>query len=386
MVRRVLSLLAVVLLAASCAYESAGTTTTTEVVAEDQPPATGPAAISIVDQRIEGSSLVVDSATLPAPGFLIAREDDGGSPGAVIGVSELLPVGVVQDVPVPFFVPISEPLVVHVTVQIDMDQNGMFTYDPPEFVDATAVVANGEPASAVALLTLLAPLSPADAFLGEQTTDGVELTLVSATLPAPGFVAIQKNEGQQPGEILAITGLLAAGTYEDLEFELDPPLRTTQLVYAVAYVDRNENGIFDPGEAADDIGVRDDGGLAIGEAVITVFVRYPGAVTASDQEIEGDTVLLDAVDLPSPGFVEILVDAGGAPGVRLGVSELRQPGQLTDVTVTLEEALTEDTTLWVRLWIDYDESGELSAGDLQVLDDRGGDPVETSFEVTIAEE
>ena len=135
MVRRVLSLLAVVLLAASCAYESAGTTTTTEVVAEDQPPATGPAAISIVDQRIEGSSLVVDSATLPAPGFVIAREDDGGSPGAVIGVSELLPVGVVQDVPVPFFVPISEPLVVHVTVQIDMDQNGMFTYDPPEFVD-----------------------------------------------------------------------------------------------------------------------------------------------------------------------------------------------------------------------------------------------------------
>ena len=378
-------LLVASVLAGACGYETSGTTTTTEAVIAHTSPATSPSAISISDQRIEGSSVVVDSVTLPAPGFVVAREDDGGSPGAVLGVSELLPIGIVQQVTVPFDIPIVEPMVVHVTVQIDVDEDGRFSYEPPDFIDAIATLAGGEPASASAELTLLAPLGPADAVVEEQTTDGTTLTVASATLPGPGFVAVQRNEAQQPGEVLAITGLLAGGTVTDLAFELDPPLRTTQLVYAVAYVDRNENGVFDPGDGADEMGVRDDGTLAIGSAVITTLVREPGSVTVADQESEGDTVVIDAVTFPSAGFVEILADDAGEPGARVGISGLRQAGEANDITVTLDVSLTDDATLWVRVWIDFDESGTLSLADLVALTERDGDPVEASFAVTLKE-
>ena len=382
MARRPLLLLAVVLVAAACSYETSGTTTTTAADVAGTPPVTSPAAIAISDQRIEGSSLVVDSVTLPAAGFVVVRQDDGGSPGPVMGVSERLPVGIVEQVPVPFFVPIAETATVHVTVQIDMDENGVFGYEPPDFIDAIATRTSGEPASATAALTLLAPLSPADALLEAQTTDGTALVVAAVTLPAPGFIAIQKNEDQEPGAVLSVTDLLPAGTASDVPLSLDPQLRTTQLVYAVAYVDRNENGVFDPGDAADDVGVRDDGSLAIGSAVITVLVRDPGSVTLSDQETAGEAVVIDAVTLPSAGFVEILADAAGTPGARLAVSSLHQAGQLNDLSMTLDTPLTADATLWVRVWIDYDEDGTLSSGDLAALTDLGGDPVEASFAVT----
>ena len=61
---------------------------------------------------------------------------------------------------------------------------------------------------------------------------------------------------------------------------------------------------------------------------------------------------------------------GGHSGSRLGVSELLQPGRYPNLTVPLDETLAADATLWVRIWVDYDEDG--------------GDPVETSFAVTVA--
>jgi hypothetical protein len=383
MARRLFLLMAALSAVVGCSYESSGTTTTTVADVATAPPATSPAAIVVLDQWIEGSSLVVDSVSMPAAGFAVVREDDGGSPGPVLGVSELLPVGLVGNVTVPFSAPITETTTVHVAVQVDMNRDGLFTYEPPDFVDTIATSDSGEPASTTAVLSILAPLSPADVTIEEQRTDGTTLTVSSVTLPAPGFVAIQQNEAEQPGTVVAISGLLAAGTTSDLALTLDPPLRTTQLVYAVVYVDRNENGLFDPGDRADEIGVRGDGSPATASPVVTVVVRYPASVTASDQEITGEAVVLDGVELPSAGFVEILADDGGLPGTRLAVSALLQAGQAADVAVMLDPALTGDATLWARLWIDYDGDGVLSDGDVPALTDLEGDPVEESFLVTI---
>jgi len=114
-------------------------------------------------------------------------------------------------------------------------------------------------------------------------------------------------------------------------------------------------------------------------------VREPGSVTVADQESEGDTVVIDAVTFPSAGFIEILDDDGGEPGARVGLSGLRQPGDANDITVTLDDPLTDDAALWVRVWIDFDESGTLSLADLVALTERDGDPVEASFAVTFKE-
>jgi hypothetical protein len=381
MARRLCLLLLAALLGA-CTYESSGTTTTTRPEVVALPPATTPASITLSDQRIEGSSLVVDSVSLPAPGFIVVREDDGGSPGAVMGVSELLPAGIAESVPVPFFVPIAQAMTVHATIQIDMDSDGVFSYEPPDFIDTIATVSSGEPAGATAALTLLAPLGPAGVSFEDQTSDGTSVTVASVTLPAPGFVAIQTDADGAAGDILAVSDLLPAGVTADLAFALDPRIELDADLHAVAYVDRDEDGVFDPIQGADAVGVRADGGLADQVAAITVILRGPTAIDVSDQESPGDTVVIDSLELPAPGFVEILSDQAGAPGSRLGVSPLRQAGDLSDIEVTLDTALTRNATVWVRVWVDFDGSGVLSDGDLRALDD-GGDPIEVSFAVTI---
>lgn len=387
MFRRVLPLVmaaALVVAAAACTYESAGTTTTTTLPDGEAPPPTGPADVVASDQRVEGSSLIVDSVSLPAPGFVVVRKDAGGSPGEVIGISEVLTTGVIARVPVPFFVPLTEGTRVHLTIHIDVDRDGRFTYEPPDaFIDEIATKANGDPATTTALLTLLASSSPADVFVDPQTNNGTVLTVASATLPSAGWVVVHKSEGGEPGTILAISDLLPLGTAVDLRLELDPPLESTQSVFVAVWIDRDEDGLFDPAAGLDAIGVRDDGALAIESPVITVLARSPGDLFVLDQESDGKSVVLDSVQLPAPGFVEILTDVDGRPGARLVVSELLSAGVAPDFEIEFEDPLTEDAVLWARLWIDFDQDGTLSAADLTVLDEPGGEVVEDSFEVTI---
>ena len=149
------------------------------------------------------------------------------------------------------------------------------------------------------------------------------------------------------------------------------------------WIDRDEDGVFDPDGGADEIGVRDAGALALENPVITVLARSPGDLFVLDQESDGETIVIESLRLPSPGFVEILIDADGAPGGRLVVSELLPAGVAPEVEITLDPPLTQSTILWVRLWIDFDQDGTLSAGDATVLDEPDGDVIQDSFEVEI---
>lgn len=369
---------------AGCAYESSGTTTTTIADSEDVPPALGPADVVVEDQRVEGSFFIVDMVSMPAGGWVVARVEEGGSPGEVIGISELLAIGVITGVPVPFFVPISEDTVVHVTVHIDVDRDGRFTYEPPDsFIDEIAVRDNGEPATARASLSILPPLGPSEVFVDEQVTDGSSVGGIGAILSSPGFVVVHADDDGSLGPVLAVSDLLPAGEVDGLAMSLSPALTGTQVVHVAVYIDRNEDGVFGPGDAADEIGVREDGSLAVTSVVITVPARGPAAVEVSDQASDGETVIVDFVDLPFDGFVEILTDDEGEPGSRIGVSDLISAGGVSDIEVTLDSALTEGATLWLRLWVDLDRNGELSAGDEIALFELDGDPVAVSFEVTV---
>lgn len=369
---------------AGCAYESSGTTTSTSSAPDDAPPALGPADVVVEDQQVEGSFFTVAMVSIPAEGWVVARIDEGGAPGEVIGISELLSIGVIERVAVPFFVPISEDTVVHVTVHIDVDRDGRFTYEPPaSFIDEVAVRAGGEPATDRALISILPPLSPADAFVEEQVSDGTEIVGISAELPAPGFIVVHADDDGAMGPVLGLSDLLQPGAVEDVTLELTPPLTASAVLHVAVYIDRNGDGEFGPGPGADEIGVREDGSLAVSSVLVTVPTRAPSAVDVSNQTSDGTTVVVAFVDLPFDGFVEILSDDEGSPGTRLGVSSLVDPGGVEDVEVTLSTALTEDATLWVRLWVDLDRDGALSAGDATGLVEAGGDPAQASFALTV---
>jgi hypothetical protein len=400
--RRIALLLAVFVVAsaAACTYESAGTTTTTLPDASGDAPATGPAEVVFSAQRTEGSSIVLESVTLPDPGFIVLAADDNGVPGEVIGISERLNGGITVNVPIAFLLPIDADTVVHATAHIDMDDDGLFEYEPPDdFVDLPAVQANGDPAAVQALVEVLPPLVPGAVALDEQRTDGTSLVVGGVTLPAPGFVAVHMNEGGEPGAVLGSSDLLTEGA--DLEIALDPPLRVTGLVFVVAYVDRDEDGVLGAiGEqGGDEVAASSIGEQAIASEVVTVVPLSPTALTVSDQEVDPPpedppaddeepftttVVFADEVSLPAAGFVRMHKDAGGEPGVVVHTTDLLPAGTSTDLTHVFEQPLVEETTFWVTVVIDFDEDGEATDADRAALDEDGAETV-ASFTVTLSE-
>ncbi len=122
-----LAVVAIALVAAACSTTEETTTTTTL-----EAPPTGPSSVTFEDQASDGTSVVVTSVTLPAAGFVAVHADNNGSPGAVIGNSDLLPAGESTDVTVMLDEALAESAMVWPMIHIDMDRDGEYTFVPPD--------------------------------------------------------------------------------------------------------------------------------------------------------------------------------------------------------------------------------------------------------------
>ena len=378
---------ALALAAGGCAYESSGTTTTTALDSDAVSPATGPAALTFADQMVEGSVVVVASVTTPAAGFVVLQSDAGGTPGEVLGVSELIGRGTVSGVAVPLFFPLEGGAVLHATLHIDMDGDGQFRYEPPDdFIDLPATLAGGAPATAVATVELLPPLGPAAITMADQRTDGAAVVVGEVTLPATGFVALHADEDGVPGVILGLSPLLPVGVSSDVSITLDQPLEGSQPLFAVAYVDRDGDGVagLTAPDSLDDVAQASDGRPARATAMVTVVHVSPTVLEVADQEGDGTVLTVALVKLPSAGFLELRIDQAGSPGRVLMVSDLLPAGTTTGVDFELATALATDATFWVRVRIDFDGGGELDDDDPIALTAEGK-RAQASFAFTFVE-
>jgi len=358
-----ITLLALALALSACAYESSGTTTTTVVPPDEILPATGPADLVFRDQLSDGAVVILESITLPAPGFVVLFSDEGGAPAEVIGTTQIISAGVIANVPVSFFVPIEGDALVHAQLHIDMDRDEAFTYEPPDaFVDVPATRANGEAATEMASITQLPPISPAVVTFAEQRTTGETVEVLALDLPAPGFVAIREDEEGQAGRILGISDLLPAGPSAAVSVTLDETLGISGVLFASIYIDRDGDGVLTLAEGSpDQIALGADGLEAtIGVPILVVPVS-PTQLTAADQESEGAAVVF-TVGVPAPAFAVVRSDDGGQPGEVLAVSDILELGT-TDLTLTLETPLTADATLWVTVHIDFNGDGVFDESD-----------------------
>ena len=380
-------LIALALAFAGCSYESSGTTTTTLVDPAEVAPATGPGDLVFEDQMVEGSVVVVGSVTLPSAGFVVLQSDASGTPGEVLGVSEVIGRGTVSGVAVPLFFPLEAGAVLHATLHIDMDGDGQFRYEPPDdFIDLPATLANGEPATATATVELLPPLAPAAITLEDQRSDGATVVVAEVTLPAAGFVALHADEDGVPGVILGLSGLLPAGTSSEVTLTLDRPLESSQPLFAVAYVDRDLDGVagLTVAGSLDDVAQGPDGGPARATAVVTVVKVSPAVLEVENQEGDGTVVTVASVTLPSAGFLELRLDQGGSPGRVLLVSDLLPAGTATGVDFEFAAALDADTIFWVRVRIDFDGNGALDEADPIALTAEGR-RAQASFDFTFVQ-
>jgi hypothetical protein len=386
--RRLLpSLIALAFAVAGCSYESSGITTTSLVDSAEVAPATGPGDLVFEDQMVEGSVVVVASVTMPAAGFVVLQSDAASTPGEVLGVSELIGRGTVSVVAVPLFFPLEAGAVLHATLHIDMDGDGQFLYEPPDdFIDLPATLATGQPATATATVELLPPLGPAAIILEDQRSDGATVVVAEVTLPAAGFVALHADEDGVPGAILGLSRLLLEGISSEVTLTLDRTLESSQPVFAVAYVDRDLDGVagLTAADSLDDVAQASNGAPARATAVVTVVKVSPAVLEVEDQEGDGTVVTVASVTLPSAGYLELRVDQGGSPGRVLLVSDLLPAGTATGVDFEFATALDADAIFWVRVRIDFDGNGQLDEADPIALTDDGK-RAQASFEFTFVE-
>jgi len=159
------AMMALGLAAAACSSddsESGATTAPPDTAAPEATAAptddtlpTGPSDLTLEAQEGDGTTVSVASATLPVPGYVVIHGDGGGSPGAVIGHSDLLPAGVNNGVVVTLDQPITESATVFPMVHIDADGDGVYEFFPPDdTTDVPGTFADGGVAVAPLAVTV----------------------------------------------------------------------------------------------------------------------------------------------------------------------------------------------------------------------------------------
>ena len=277
-------LVALGLVAAACGGTEDTTTTTTvpettTTTAAPAGPAMSPAEVVFEAQTSDGTSIVVASITLPSPGFIAVHGNADGGPGPVVGHSELLPAGTSTDVVVTLDEPLAATDLLFPMAHIDVDEDGLYDFMPPDIaVDLPASTADGAIAVVGAEVTIedvsAAPaMSPAEVVFEAQTSDGTSIVVASITLPSPGFIAVHGNADGGPGPVVGHSELLPAGTSTDVVVTLDEPLAATDLLFPMAHIDVDEDGLYDfmpPDIAVDLPASTADGAIAVVGAEVTI--------------------------------------------------------------------------------------------------------------------
>ncbi len=350
------------LVAAACSSAATDETTTTAPDTGSSALATAPSSVSVEDQMSDGTTIIVASVELPAAGFIAVHADNAGSPGAVIGNSDLLPAGTSSDVSIALDTPLDATSIVWPMVHIDIDGDGVYTFVPPDnAVDVPGVTSDGNVAVAPAAVTILPSLSPSSLEVEDQEGLGLGMIVASVTLPAQGFVAVHADADGAPGPVIGVSKLLAGGTATNVEVIFDEPLEASAKVFPMLHIDMDGDGVytFEPPDNAIDVpGLFDSGDVAVVGVDLTVLPSTtPSALEAQDQSSDGTTIVIAKVDLPSNGFIAVHADSEGSPGPVIGVSDLLEAGENTDVTITFDEALAASAIVWPMVHIDIDGDG-----------------------------
>jgi len=116
-------------------------------------------------------------------------------------------------------------------------------------------------------------MSPAEVIFEDQSSDGTTIVVASVTLPSPGFIAVHGNADGSPGPVIGHSDLLLSGTYTDVTITLDQPLQATDLVFPMAHIDVDGDGIYEffpPDETTDGPARTATGDVAVVGGEVTV--------------------------------------------------------------------------------------------------------------------
>ncbi len=188
------------------------------------------------------------------------------------------------------------------------------------------------------------------------------LMVETATFPENGWIVIHRdngNGGPTVPAIISVPKLVTAGTATDIELELETneSVADGETLWVMLHTDDGILGTYEfNGTNGLDAPLKNREGDVI-TAPIIVTVTASGSFTASDQDVENNTVIVSSVTLNSAGWVVIHADNGsGGPVVPaiISVPKFLEAGTSTDVAVELlnEAGVNDGDTLWIMLHTD----------------------------------
>ncbi|MEF8785606.1 MAG: CARDB domain-containing protein [Haloarculaceae archaeon] len=184
-----------------------GQLATLDVEAANDTEAPAPATVSFSDQESDGTSVVVDSATLPEGGFVTIHDStllDGNVVGSVIGVSEQLSPGLHENVTVELFTVPGGPNQTELTESdtliamphLDTNMNGMYDFVISEGMEDGPYVDNGSAVTDAANVTVVMEEPNETAPPEMNETNETEAPGETNETETPG----ETNETETPGE------------------------------------------------------------------------------------------------------------------------------------------------------------------------------------------
>ncbi len=94
-----------------------------------------------------------------------------------------------------------------------------------------------------------APDEPALIVESQPKGDGGSVNIASFTLAEPGYVVVHADDDGSPGPVIGRTELIEAGTYEDVDVEIDAARAGTR-VYPMLHTDDGDGEYEFPGADA----------------------------------------------------------------------------------------------------------------------------------------
>ena len=203
-----------------------------------------------------------------------------------------------------------------------------------------------------------------------QTTNGSTVTVQSATLSQPGFIALHTNSyidglvGANES-VIAVSQRLSAGTYRNVTINVShaPPrnapglnqsqLNETQTLAVTVYGDTNDNKRLD---SVRSFGENDTLVTANGSVVrdaARVRVPSPPRRTASvafhNQTLQNDTLTVAKTRLPRGGFLiahnETYRRTGDAVTSAVAISRYLPPGNYSNVTLSVRQGVLDESQI-----------------------------------------
>jgi len=185
--------------------------------------------------------------------------------------------------------------------------------------------------------------------LDAKTSGGTTLVVDEATLPNGGFVAIHDstiNDGAVLKSVVGASDYLSAGSHEDVEVRLSEPLTEDAELVAMPHEDTDGNQVY---SFVADNGQTDGPYTASGAPVIdSAQITVSATVAASDQPTDGQSILIDSVEMDEGGFVAIHDDRlleSKPLASNIGTSQFLSAGHHSDVRVELDREVSEEETL-----------------------------------------